>query len=220
MLRPHAWFDALRIQQVIKNYPVYSPPITQNEIDLPLIKAKENFAFFKQNIAFRMEVFRALLKRFSISATTNDQDLAAVSEWFDRYGGLLRYYRLRDTSTLNAFVHYDPRWIGRYIGINVIWDIGIYVGECIIARRRYARWDINTGDPDPLSCKALGFHRPHIEGLSWPPSCDPITHVFDICHVMCRRVRFGPTPPTPPVHLLHLVALWSKSNLQDPEQAV
>src|SRR6266403_1193769 len=49
MLRSHVWFDGFRIRQVLNNHPAYCPPITQNEIDLPLTKARDNFAFFKQD---------------------------------------------------------------------------------------------------------------------------------------------------------------------------
>jgi hypothetical protein len=191
----------------------------RNEIELPLSVAKENFRYFKQNIGYRMEAFRGFMKTFSIDAKTDDRGLAAVSTWFGHSGGLLLYYKPRDTTTLHAFVSYDPPWIGRHIGINILWDIGTYVGECIIARRQSAHWDINTGGPDPLSREGLGFHRPHIEGLYWPVACDPITHIFVNCNGrMAAEVRSKRRLPTIPQTLLQLVGLWSKPNPRNPGQ--
>jgi hypothetical protein len=151
------------------------------------------------------------MQLFNIEATLDDKGLLAVSQWFDHYGGLLLHHKPRSTETLWAFVNYTPPWSGRHIGVNVAWDIGIYVGQCIIARRSFARWDLDTGDPDPLSRQGLGFQRPHLEGLSWPPFRDPITQVFTTSRSMGSRVRFGARPPLLPTSLFDLVRLWSSS---------
>jgi hypothetical protein len=217
MLKPKVWFDALKLRGALKKYPVYSPPNMRNEIELPIGMAKENFNYFQTNLASRQTSFRTFMKTFAIDATTDDRGLVAVSEWFNRYGGLLLYYKPRSATTLRAFVNYDPPWIGRHIGINVVWDLGTYIGNCIIARRASAHWDLNTGDPDPMSCSALGFHRPQVAGLYWPTECDPVTKVFLDSQLLRHHVRLGPSPFFPRRNLVYLVDLWSKPNPPNPE---
>jgi hypothetical protein len=217
MLKPKVWFDALKVRWALKMHPVYSPPNMSNEIELPIGMAKENFNYFQTHLASRQTSFRTFMKTFAIDATTDDRGLVAVSEWFNRFGGLLLYYKPRSVTTLHAFVNYDPPWIGRYIGINVVWDIGIYIGNCIIARRASAHWDLNTGNPGPMSCSALGFHRPCVAGLYWPTERDPITKVFVDSELLCHRVRLGPSPSFLRRDLARLVELWSKPNPPNPE---
>jgi hypothetical protein len=217
MLKPKAWIDALKLRWALEEYPVYSPPDMRNEIELPINLARDNFNYFKANLVFRERSLRTFMEKFAIDATTDDRGLLAVSQWFDRYGGLLLYHKPRSATTLRAFVNYNPPWTGKHIGINVVWDIGIYVGNCIIARRASAHWDLDTGNPDPMSHEALGFHRPYIAGLYWPAGGDPITQVYADSQSLRRRVRFGPPPPFTRRDLAHLVDLWSKPNPPNPE---
>jgi hypothetical protein len=102
MLKPKVWFDALRVRWALKMYPVYSPPNMRNEIELPIGMAKENFNYFQTNLASRQTSFRTFMKTFAIDATTEDRGLVAVSEWFNRFGGLLLYYKPRSATTLRA----------------------------------------------------------------------------------------------------------------------
>jgi hypothetical protein len=216
-LRPRAWFRARRLRSALVGYSVYTPPNMQNEIALSRDKAKENFDYFLQRRALRLQCLRDLLKKFEVDASTDDNGLAAVSAWFDRYGGLLLHFQPYDTSTLNAFISYAPPWTGEHLGINVVWDIGIYVGECIIARRRSARWDLDTGDPDPVSLEAIGYQRPCVAGLCWPSSCDPITQIFMDSQWMTRRNHLGyPRGVVLRKSLTELVAIWSRANPPNP----
>ncbi len=177
-LKPRVWYSAWRVGSAMCGYPVYAPPNPHNEVELPAGKAKENFDYFLQQRPKRLQDFRYFMKKFGVDAETTDAGLNAVSAWFDRYGGLLLHFQPRDTASLHAFMNYLPPWTGEHIGTNVVWDLGTYIGECVIARCSRAHWDVNTGDPDPVSLEALGFQRPHVSGLVWPPDCDPITQVF------------------------------------------
>jgi len=178
MLNLTAWRDKWDIKSALLDYPVFSPPHLRSEIELPIGSARENFSYFLEHLSFRLCALQNFLKKFGVDATTDDQGLAAVSNWFRRYGGLLIYYQRQNTVTLRAFTNRDPTWTSEHVGINVVWDLGIYVGECIIARYPSAYWALNTGNPDPISLKALGYHRPGVAGLYWPSECDPITQIF------------------------------------------
>lgn len=215
-MRPRAWLRARRLRSALDGYPVYTPPHMHNEIEMPRGKAQENFGYFVQQVPLRMQVLRDFLKKFGIDAVTTDEGLNAVSGWFDCYGGLLLPFRPYDTSNLNAFVNYDPPMTGERLGINIAWDIGIFVGECVIARRRSAHWDLNTGDPDRISLQAVGYQRPCVAGLYWPSGCDPITQIFMDSQFMCRGNHFGYQRDWMRKSLTQLVTLWSRPNPANP----
>src|SRR5260370_15619265 len=160
VLRPSAWLAARKLKASLVSYPIYRPPHLRSEIDLTASKAKENFEYFLQQRSFRLQSFRDFMKRFNIDVATTDASLTDVSHWFDHYGGLLLNFRPYSSIALRAFLHYDPPWTGTHIGINAVWDLAIYLGECVIARRPSAHWALNTGNPDPISREAIGFQRP------------------------------------------------------------
>jgi hypothetical protein len=190
-LKPKNWYVAWRVRSAMQGYPVYAPPNPQNEIELPANKAKENFDYFLQQRSTRLQHFRDFMKKFGVDAETTADGLNAVSDWFERYAGLLLHFQPRDTSNLRAFMNYHPPWSGEHVGINVVWDLGTYIGECVIARRPRVHWDLNTGNPDPVSLEALGFQRPCLSGPGWPPDSDPITQVFMDSQFRSREMRFG-----------------------------
>jgi hypothetical protein len=197
-------------------YPVYAPPHPHNEIELPAGKARENFDYFLQQRPVRLQCLRDFMKKFGVDAATTDDGLTAVSDWFARYGGLLLHFENRSAATLQAFINHDPPWTGEHIGINVVWDLATFVGECVIARRPSAHWDMNTGDPEPVSLEALGFQRPCVGGLGWPPYCDPISQIFMDSHSKSRHMRIGYGRGMSFGNLVDHVAVWSRGIPPNP----
>lgn len=218
-LRPRAWFRARRLRAALDGYPVYAPPNMRNEIELPRSKAKENFSYFQQQLPCRRQFLHDFLKKFEIDADTTDDGLAAVSGWYDYYGGLLLRFRPYDTTNLDAFVTYAPPWAGEQLGINVLWDIGIFIGECVIARRRSAYWDLDTGDPDPISLEGVGYQRPSVAGLYSPFACDPFTQIFMDSQSMSRENHWGYSRYWLRKSLTQIVAIWSRPNPPNPTLA-
>jgi hypothetical protein len=216
MLKLKAWRDRWKVTSALRGYPAYSPPHLRNEIELPIGSAKENFDYFVEHRSFRLRAFQSFLKKFHIDATTDEQGLTSVSSWFRRYGGLLMYFQQRSTTTNRAFINHDPAWTNEHIGINVVWDLGIYVGDCIITRYPSAYWTINTGNADPASLKSLGFQRPGVAGLYWPTECDPITHVFIKSQSMSYNLHGIGHKIMRRGDLVDLVAAWSKAKPVNP----
>ena len=128
------------------------------------------------------------------------------------YGGLFLPFQPNGATSLQAFMNHNPPWTGEYIGINAVWDLATYVGECVIARRPSAYWGLNTGDPEPTSLEALGFQRPCIEGLGWPPYCDPISQIFMDSQYKSRYIRLGYGRGMSFGNPADHVAVWSRSN--------
>jgi hypothetical protein len=215
-LKPKNWYAAWRVRSAMDGYPVYVPPNPHNEIELPASKAKENFDYFLQQRLPRLQYFRDFMQKVGVDANTSDNGLTAVSDWFARYGGLLLHFQPRDTSTLRAFMNYVPPWMGEHIGINVVWDLGTYIGECVIARRPRAHWDLNTGNPDPVSLEALGYQRPCVSGLDWPPYRDPITQVFMDSRFKSGEMRLGYGRGVSFGNLIDYVARWSRGAPPNP----
>ena len=215
-VRPELWYRAWKVTSALAKYPAYAPPHLHNEIGLSPDEARENFDYFLERRAFRLQVLSEFMRKFGIDATTNDSGLAAVSNWFDRYAGLLLTFRPRTSTTFLAFLDHEPPWTGEHIGINAVWDLGIYVGECIIARRPSAHWELDTGGPDPVSCEAVGYQRPCVAGLYWPTECDPITQIFMDANYMCARMRIGQGTFFLRGKLMQHVVVWSRPNAANP----
>src|SRR5215510_5772424 len=209
-LRPIGWYRARKINSALANYPVYAPPHLRSEIDLSLTEARENFEYFMDKRSFRSQSLIDFMNRFKIEMTTNDSGLTSVSNWFDRYGGLLLPFTPRSTVTFDSFVAYDPSWTGEHIGMNVIWDIGIYLGECVIARNPSAHWALNTGDADQISREAVGYQRPCVAGLHRPARRDPMTRVFRDGESMSAGMRIGYPKVSVRQKLTEYVEIWSR----------
>src|SRR6267142_13861 len=98
-VRPIAWCRAWKINSALADYPVYAPPHLRNEIELSLGEARENFEYFMEKRTFRLQSLLDFMKQFKIEITTSESGLTAVSDWFDRYGGLLLPFIPRSVTT-------------------------------------------------------------------------------------------------------------------------
>jgi hypothetical protein len=48
---------------------------------------------------------------------------------------------LLSDSVADAYRYFEPPWIGPLLGLNPIFDLGIYFGECILLHNTKLRWD-------------------------------------------------------------------------------
>jgi hypothetical protein len=71
--------------------------------------------------------------------------LLAVNEWVNAYGGGLIGDHFNEAT---IFATYRPAWVGEYAGYNVMIDLGIFLGEYLIAKRPQLHWEIYRGHPD------------------------------------------------------------------------
>jgi hypothetical protein len=121
----------------LSDYPVYDPPHRKNSAFLDFESARKNKQHFLDHRAERLDALRGFLHRFEVDLALQGTGLAAVSAWFPRYGGLLA--KLWDLEVMQAFYHFRP-WTGRRRGLNVIFDLGLFFGECVIAGNPNCEW--------------------------------------------------------------------------------
>src|SRR6516164_8652607 len=85
-----------------------------------------------------------------------------------------------------------PTWTGRNAGYNALFDMGIALGEIIIACRPKLRWDV-----DPISAilprtakmlkrsRGMSFQRPELTGFDDPTrTASPLHEVYMFAHQM------------------------------------
>ena len=48
-------------------------------------------------------------------------------------------------------------WTGHWLGLNVIFDLGVFLGECLTSRRLYLRWGYLPGASDDGSSNMSGL---------------------------------------------------------------
>jgi hypothetical protein len=68
---------------------------------------------------------------------------------------------------------YQPQWTGALAGYNVTIDLGIFLGEYLIAKRPRLFWDIYRGHAiEPATYDSDGYLRPHLSGMPRGWACD------------------------------------------------
>jgi hypothetical protein len=145
-----------RMSKALVDYPVYEPPhrqgpngprdLSDQEAREFWARGKENFSHFMEHRIERQDALRAFLANFDVAMTLEQAGLAAVSAWLPgNCGALVR--DIDKEETIQIFFRYLVPWVGDLRGLNVIFDLGIFFGECVIFR--YPRLHrINQSNPE------------------------------------------------------------------------
>lgn len=144
MLHPTAWLDLQRMRLLLRSYPGYAPPRPGlPHYDLNVEDGKENYRYFLATKIERILGLSNFLANFSVPLTTDQAGLRAVDAWLHRYGGhLVTRDRHVTGVSYGAFI---PPWTGNLVGLNVIWDLGIYAGNAAIHANHNCSWVFNDG---------------------------------------------------------------------------
>ncbi len=146
MLLPQAWLRKHWLRRALREYPRYNPPHKVEERLLTKEKATENFDYFMRVRQQRLAYFRGWLYRnFLVAITLDEKGVRALNRWGNKYAGLLLDQGPGGDPT-DSYFTYDPPWTGKNAGYNVIFDMGIMLGEATIASCPKLRWDV-----DPIS---------------------------------------------------------------------
>jgi hypothetical protein len=183
------------MRRALVGYPVYDPPHSQR---LPLSneQGQENFRYFLEHREARMAALSAFLEKFDVKMGFDDVGLAAVSAWCPgHFGSLAR--NLRDHKTGQIFFMRLQPWTEQWHGLNVIFDLGIFVGESIIARNPRLHWAREPG----LGRDGVSYGSGYIiDGFKkirdW---LDPMTFIFRACgndeeHSRSGKISFTVRP--------------------------
>lgn len=164
MIYPTLLFKHLKVRRALGDYPLYDVPNKQEERTLDETHVQENFAYFMRVRVDRLASFQKWLREwFGVRATLNGDGLLALNTWVNAYGGgLVGDYPNR----AKIYATYQPVWVGEYAGYNVMVDIGIFIGEYLIAKRPRLCWEIYRGDPnDEGELTGPNLKRPQLGGF-------------------------------------------------------
>jgi hypothetical protein len=169
------WLRKSSLERALRDYPLYDPPHKVEERLLSRELAAENFHYFMRVRLDRLAYFRDWLHReFGFRISLDERGMHGLCRWGNRYAGRLLTKGPDGHSTTSYFT-YDPPWTGENAGHNVVFDMGIALGEAIIANCPKLRWDF-----DPISAMlpstakllkrtpGVGFQRPVLTGYNNP----------------------------------------------------
>jgi hypothetical protein len=171
-LLPQMWLRKQWLMRALQNYPLYDPPHKIEERLMPREQAFENFLYFMDVRKQRVEHFRTWLRqRFWTPVQANERGVKALNSWAVRYSAFLLPAHPNGIS----YFSYNPPWMGDCAGCNVLFDMGISLGEFLIANCPNLRWDMNSISASrPKESNALrelvgtSFQRPEITGFDNP----------------------------------------------------
>jgi len=163
-----------RLRRALEAYPLYDPPHKVEERLLSEELAVENFHYFMGVRLDRVAYVRDWLRqKFGYKVTLDEKGIRALSVWGNKYAGLLLKLRADGYPTSSYFT-YDPPWTDENVGHNVLFDLGITLGEAILANCPKLRWQLEPSHLLPQTSRMLkrtsgmSFQRPQIGGYTNP----------------------------------------------------
>ena len=175
MLLPQMWLRKRWLERALRDYPLYDPPHKIEERLLPKEKAAENFDYFMRVRQQRLAYLQSWLRRhFDVTVTLDEQGMRALNRWGNKYAGFFIVQKPAVNRT-GSYFNYVPPWTGDNAGYNVLFDMGIALGEAIITNCPKLHWDV-----DPISAilpreasrlkriPGMSFQRPMLTGYDNP----------------------------------------------------
>jgi hypothetical protein len=193
------WLRNRKLKRMLAGYPAYTPPHLGIEWTMSEQHARENFEYFLAERAKRLDIVKRFLEPFGISLDFTDRARRAVDRWLASYGALLFV-----SETGASFWTHRPQWAGPRSGLNVIFDLAIYIGEFAIVESPWLSWDIDVQHESGRTRSDHRFQRPALKSAtsmySFPR--DIIDETYNICHSLCEasymsrkpRYRYGSRP--------------------------
>jgi hypothetical protein len=104
--------------------------------------AAEYRTFFLENRSRRVEALRNFLAKFDVALSLEDDGVKAVSAWCPLYADLLvdGLQHQESDGLWRAYNWFQAPWTGPLIGLNPIFDLGVYMGECLLYRNPRLKW--------------------------------------------------------------------------------
>jgi hypothetical protein len=194
MLPPQIWLRKFRLRRAIRDYPLYDPPHKVEEYRLSRDQAVDNFDYFMRVRQQRAGYFQRWVRRyFRVAITLDEAGVRALNRWGNRYAGLLLVAGPTGNPS-DSYFTYDPPWTGEHAGNNVLFDLGITLGEIIIAQCPRLHWDVH---PIPAvlprttrmleRSPGMSFQRPKLAGFDDPiGEASPLHGVHGFASQMLR----------------------------------
>jgi hypothetical protein len=174
-----------RMSDTLTDYPLYEPIHRQGpncprhfgdtEAREYAARGRENFMYFMEQRHARLNALRTFLEKFNVTVNLDDEGLANVSQWLPGNCGAL-VPNPREDETMQLFYQHLAPWEGRWRGLNVVFDLAIFLGECVTARNKRLHWVIWPGTSEDGAAVGSGYH---IGGFRLPrDGFDPMNYML------------------------------------------
>ena len=185
------WPAKRRVRRALRGYPVYKPPHEGIAMLMPDVHARANFEYFVSQRAVRTEALRRFLSQFGVSLDFSEVTKSLLDAWLASYGAFL--YVSENRSSYHSRL---PAWEGARLGLNVIHDLAVFLGDFAIQESPGLHWEMYTDVPTGLQTEDDTFQNPVIAGFPNNPRSrfDPLTDVHRICHALRHRTYMWQRP--------------------------
>ncbi|MGJ5181049.1 hypothetical protein ACQR16_29230 [Bradyrhizobium oligotrophicum] len=169
--------EQLRVLDALAGYPPYAPPVWKS-YDQSDVSANEDYvAYFFNQQDRRIEALRSFLGKLQVVLGFEDQKIKTVSAWCASHADLLvdGLQHQESEALWTAYNHFNTPWVESLVGLNVVFDLGVFMGSCIIARNPKLKW---------LPCVALepmSVASHFIHGQKGGRVFDPIKWTYTEC---------------------------------------
>ena len=182
------------LSAAIADYPLYQPPIRQgpnflrrtpqqSEEDYVryareyVARSEQNFEYFMGQRTARLTALQTFLQEFGVHASLDDIGLANVSVWCpDNDFALVN--DLQNPDVRQTFYQMKIPWTEELRGLNVIFDLGIFLGEMLIKRQPRLHWKYKHGSSDDGESAGTGHHIDGFRARAW---MDPGQFIVQNC---------------------------------------
>lgn len=195
--------------RALVDYPVYEPPHRQGPAYLRRLpnqseekhsillrefaeRGRENFSNLMEHRDARMTALRTFLAKFDVQMGFDDAGLAAVSAWCPGNCGAL-VASLREDATRQVFFSMRQPWTEQWRGLNVIFDLGLFLGECLIVRSPRLHWIYLPGTSDDGSSNLSGYAIDGFKKTGNGNWLDPMEFIYSVCGQDEMHTRTGDT---------------------------
>jgi hypothetical protein len=176
------WLNEARLRRALAGYPVYRPPHRGFPGLMPEQQARENHAFFMAEKAGRVEGLKRLLAPFGVRLGFTGSTKDALDSWLASYAAFL--YVPEDRC---SFLTHEADWVGPRLGLNVILDVSIFIGDFAIHENPALRWDMDANTTPGSTRYDENFQRPALvpaEPVFFFPR-DLIYETYTFCNSQC-----------------------------------
>jgi hypothetical protein len=193
----------------LQDYPLYQPPHSlgpllrrradqtdqdfQRYSDDYSTRSKQNFAYFIEQRAARLGALKTFLAGFGVSADLDDAGLASVSAWLADNSFALADVRKPDVR--GPFYQMRIPWTGDLRGLNVIFDLGVFLGELLIQKQRRLHWKYIPVLSDDGYASSTGYNIDGFRGNTKVKWLDPGTFILTRCFADLNDLHsYSPRP--------------------------
>jgi hypothetical protein len=174
-----------QVCDALVGYPPYQPP--KWDIDaISMGEANVEYRqFFFGERGQRLEALRNFLEKFCVILSLEDAGILEVSAWCPTFADLFVPGLERD-AVRDAYQEFETPWTGDLLGLNPIFDLGVYFGECLLLRNPRLEWKPGRG-PEPT------FVSHHIFGQKSGRPFDPVADMYTRCrNIQATNKLSGP----------------------------